>query len=170
MTNAWLASIEAESQASQHNYDTCLKALEEAERIEDQHSSEDNYLIHFDRALLEGYQGACFRRLYCADDTRSAVYLEKAQSVLMDALSRLEPASIQRQPTFLTDLADISIQKGEIEEACERAVQAVTVARQIKLQKVVQRLFTLRHELEPWKNTPYVKALDEHLVPLLTPG
>jgi len=171
LTTAWLAAIEAEAQVNQHDYDACLKALDEATSIEDQqHSFEDNYLIHFDRSLLEGYQGVCYRKLYRPDDAQSIIYLEKAQKVLMDALARLDAQRIQRQPTFLTDLADTYIRQGEIEEACVQATQAVEIADQMKLQKVVRRLFKLRQELEAWKDTQYVRNLDKHLAPLAASG
>lgn len=167
LTKAWLAAIEAEVQANLHNRDACLRALDESEHFEDQHHlPEDNYLIHFDRSLLEGYQGVCFGKLYHPEDTQSAMYLEKAQIVLIDALARLDSSTILRQPTYLRDLADTHVKKGEIEEACERAIQAVTIASQVQLQKVVKRLFTLRQELEPWKDTQYVRSLDDHLAPL----
>jgi len=95
------------------------------------------------------------------------MYLEKAQKVLMDALVRLDVKRIQRKPTFLTDLADTYIRQGEIEGACVQAIQAVKIADQMKLQKVLQRLFALRQDLEPWKDTQHVKNLDKHLAPLV---
>ena len=168
LVDAWLAAIEAEAQVNLHNWDGCLKALDEAEYREDQHdSAEDDYLIYFDRALLEGYQGVCYRRLYRPDNTQSIMYLEEAQKVLMDALARLDAKRIQRKPTFLTDLADTYVRQGEIEGACVQAIQAVKIADQMKLQKVLQRLFALRQELEPWKDTQHVKNLDKHLAPLV---
>jgi hypothetical protein len=99
-------------------------------------------------------------------DKQSAVYLGKAQSVLLDSLALLDPTLIQRQPTFLTDLAETYLQQEEIEEACERATQATIGAIQIKLQKVVLRLQKLRKDLEPWKDTPYVKSFDGQLAAL----
>jgi len=164
---SWLAAIEAEAQANLHNRQACLNALDDAERVENQPGTgEDSYLIHFDRALLRGYQGVCYRQLYDPDDKQSAVYLGKAQSVLIDSLTLLDPTLIQRQPTFLTDLAETYLQQEEIEEACERATQATIGATQIKLQKVVLRLQKLRGELEPWKDTPYVKRFDGQLAAL----
>ena len=95
-----------------HHRDGCLRALDVSERIEDQHQQpEDSYLIHFDRSLLEGYQGVCFRKLYHPEDTQSAMYLEKAQIVLLDALARLDSSTIVRQPTYLKDLADTHVKK-----------------------------------------------------------
>jgi len=163
----WLAAIEAEVQANLHNCRACLKALNDAERIEYQlYTSKDRYLIHFDIALLRGYQGVCFRRLYDPEDKQSSLYLGKAQSVLIDSLNLLDSTLMQRRPTFLTDLAEAYLQQREIEESCKRATQAAICATQIKLQKVLRRLDKIRQELQPFKDTPYVKKLDEDLAPL----
>jgi transcriptional regulator with XRE-family HTH domain len=164
MANAWLAAIEAEVQADLRHSKEYLYALDEAEQIENFMTQDsDVYLVHFDRALLSGYQGACYRKLYCSEEKQSAIYLEKARSHLTQALDSLDASLLQRRPTFLTDLTDIAIQQKEVEEACERAIQALSVAVPIKLQKVLSRLLTLRQELEPWADTQYVKKLDEHL-------
>jgi transcriptional regulator with XRE-family HTH domain len=164
---AWLAAIEAEIQASLSNAHACLTALDEAERFEDQNSSsEDSYMIVFDQALLRGYQGTSFRRLYHHDDSKSVVFLEKARSVLLDALTSLDPLLKQRQPTFLMDLADTYVLQGEVEEACRRANQALTLASEIKLQKVVKRLHELRQNLTVWNNTSYVQ---QHITLTLHP-
>jgi len=166
--SCWLAAIEAEVQAALRNQAACLKALDQAERVEDENALQDSYLIRFDRVLLKGYQGACFRRLFDPDDAHSIIYLEKAEKVVQDSITLLDPALKQRLPTFLTDLADIYLKEGKIELACEYATQAAVNAAQIRLQKVVERLHKFRFDLEPWKNTQYVKHFDEQLRPLLT--
>lgn len=164
MVNAWLAAIEAEAQASRFDTSACLLALEEAERIEEpSFQSENSYLIHFDHTLLQGYQGACFRKLYRPEESQSTIYLDRARDGLLKALDSLDAALLQRRPTFLADLAEIAFQQKEIEEACHWAIQAVSVATPIKLQKVLNRLFTLRQQLEPWKDSQHIKSLDNHL-------
>ena len=166
--SSWLAAIEAEVQAALRDQAACLKALDEAEQVEDEKILQDSYLIRFDRVLLRGYQGASFRRLFDPDDAHSIIYLEKAEKVVQDSITLLDPALKQRLPTFLTDLADIYLKEGKIELACEYATQAAVNAAQIRLQKVVERLHKFRFDLEPWKNTQYVKHFDEQLRPLLT--
>jgi transcriptional regulator with XRE-family HTH domain len=168
--SAWLAAIEAEVEARRFDSVACFRALKDAEKIEGQCTSiGDMYMIRFDTSLLRGYQGVCFRRLYHSEDPQRTTFLSEAQRVLMEALASLDPTVIQRQPTFLTDLADTYIQQGEIEEACKRSIQAIKMATQIKLQKVVLRLLKLRQQLEPWKDTQYVQTLDSFLAPLQRP-
>jgi tetratricopeptide (TPR) repeat protein len=159
---AWLAAVEAEIQAELGNLDLCLKALDEATAIEEQQPlKEDWYLTYFDRCLLAGYKGVCFRRLHRPADAHRA---------LKEALNLLDPATTLRQPMLLADLAGTYVQQGEIEEACRQAIQAVTMLAQNKSSTQTQRLLTVRQELEPWKDTQYVQGLDKHLVPLLSSG
>lgn len=163
----WLAAIEAEVQAALRDEDACLKALDESGRVEDENTVQDNYLIRFDRALLKGYQGACFRRLFDPDDAHSSIYLEKAEKIVQESITLLDPVLKQRLPTFLTDLAEIYLKEEKIELACDQATQAAIHAAQIGLQKVIERLHKFRYGLEPWNNNRYVKRFDEHLQPLL---
>ncbi len=168
---AWLAAVEAEIQAILRDRDACLKALTDAECGENsQIPDEDSYWLHFDRSLLGGYQGVCFRRLSHTDNMQRTLFLGNAEEALKDALALLTPAMKQRQPTLITDLAGIYIELGKIEEGCECAIQAATMTMQIKSQTNAQRLFLVRRELEPWKDAQYVKDLDERLALLLVPN
>ncbi len=164
---AWLAAVEAETQANVYNRDACLKALDEAEIIESQKQPEqDHYWTSFDRLQLAGYKGVCFLRLSHPENTQRASLLTHAQRTLNQALTETEPVLFRLRPTLLSDLAGICIQQGEISEACNHAIQALTID-PVKSQMVVQRVMTLRSELEPWKSTQYVKNLDEHIRPHL---
>ncbi len=164
---AWLAAVEAETQANVQNRDACLKALDEAEIIESQRQPEqDHYLTSFDRLQLAGYKGVCFLQLSHPENTQRVSLLTSAQRTLNQALTETEPVIFRLRPTLLSDLAGVFIQQGEISEACNHAIQALTTD-PVKSQMVVQRVVTLRSQLEPWKRTPYVKNLDEHIRPHL---
>ncbi len=164
---AWLAAVEAETQANVQNRDACLKALDEAEIIESQRQPEqDHYLTSFDRLQLAGYKGVCLLQLSHPENTQRVSLLTSAQRTLNQALTETEPVIFRLRPTLLSDLAGVFIQQGEISEACNHAIQALTTD-PVKSQMVVQRVVTLRSQLEPWKRTPYVKNLDEHIRPHL---
>ncbi len=171
MVCMWLAAVEAEIQAHLGDLDACLAAFEGTASLEKHSSSlEDGYWISFDRSLLDGYKGICFRHLYRPEDTRTRSFLRDAQLSLIDALSMLDPTLIRRAPQYHIDIAATYIPQGDIELACHHALQATTIVAQIKAQTVLQRLLTLRKDLEPWKETPYVKNVDEYMVPFLTAG
>ncbi len=164
---AYLAAVEAEIQALLGNRESCLKALDGAERVEDRlYPQEEMYWLRFDRSRLAGYQGICFRRLYHPEDARTYAFLNEAQRVLTDALTLLDPARIQRRPALLIDIASTYAQQGNVEGACEQATQALSILAQTKSQAVAKRLLTLRHELEPWNETHSVHNLDQQMISL----
>lgn len=164
MIQGWLAAIEAEIQAHLSQADLCLQILEQAEHFDDQPVTPlEGYLVRFDRSLLEGYRGACFRILSHPKYNQSPIFLQKAQDALREALLSLDPLFLQRKPTLLADLAVVTIHRQDIEEACLLINQAATLAAQMHLQKVTQRLIALREPLKPWKDLAPVKTLDAHL-------
>ena len=171
MVRAYLAAVEAEIQAILGDRESCLQALHAAEAIGDgQYPSEEVYWLRFDRSRLAGYQGTCFKRLYHHDDARTHSFLQDAQRALTDALALLDPARIQRRPALLIDVASTYAQQENVEGACEHAIEALSITAQTKSRTVVQRLFTLRSELEPWKETQDVRNLDEQIALLIPLG
>lgn len=93
-----------------------------------------------------------------------------AQIVLQNALGLLDPSMKRRQPTLSIDLAGVSVQQGDIEQACGYAMKAVDIIKSIHSKIVLQRLLTLRDSLNAWKGTRYVQELDECMKPLLASG
>jgi hypothetical protein len=85
-------------------------------------------------------------------------------------MTHLDPTLMRRQPTFHIDIAATYVPQGEVELACTHALQAVTIVAQIKAQTVLQRLLTLRQNLEPWKDTQYVQNVDGQMTSLLKSG
>jgi hypothetical protein len=161
---AYLAAVEAEIQAILGDSTACLKALHEAEHIEDQrHSLEDSYWLRFDRSRLAGYKGICFRRLYRPGNPQTISFLTEGQNALKEALAQLSPTRIQRQPVLLIDLADTYTLQGNIEAASEYATRAIPLIDQIKSQAAFRRLLQLRQALKPWQETQQVKNLDSQI-------
>jgi len=167
---SYLAAVEAEIHAILSSAKACLKALDDAAKVEDQQHQQDGmYWLHFDRSRLSGYQGICFKRLYNPEDARTHTFVSQAQRVLADALAKLDPTKIQRRPTLLIDIAGTYIQQGDLESACENATQALSIMAQTKSHTASQRLLALRQQLNPWKDTLDVKNLDEQMSVLTTP-
>jgi hypothetical protein len=171
ITQAYLAVVEAEIQAILGEQTACLHKLNDAERLlRDSHDGENMCWLRFDRSRLAGYQGICFRHLYRPENPQTTSFLMHAQTALLDALTCLSPALIQRRPALLIDLAGTYTRQGEIEEACERAVQAMEIIVCTRSRTVIQRLLQLRQDLEPWRHTIHVKKVDEQLEALLVSG
>jgi tetratricopeptide (TPR) repeat protein len=166
---AYLSTVEAEIQAVLDNQQASLKALDEAEHLikQPQHE-EDNYWLRFDHSRLEGYQGACFRRFYNPENPKTVSFLLQAQEALRDALALLTPSMIQRRPALLIDIASTYVQQKEVEAACEHITQAIIILAQTRSKTVMQRLLTLRQDLDPWHDTSYVKTIDNHIEALVS--
>lgn len=165
---AYLAAVEAEIHAVLSNREASLMALDFASRVDDrQDPEEEMYWLRFDRSRFTGYQGICYRRLYRPEDPQTHSYLDEARKALTDALALLDPARIQRRPALLIDIASTYAQQGDVEGACEFAIQALAIMAQTKSQTVAKRLLAFRQELEPWKETQSVQNLDQQVGLLL---
>ena len=169
--HAWLSAREAEVYANSSDADThfahaCFKALERAEFYFERARPGDapSYAfvgeavdVHFTRALLLGYKGACYMRLRQTAD---------AQAVLQEEIVSMNPARSIHNAIVRFDLARTYIQQGEIEEACKHADEVLLIMVQLKSARVFQRMLDLRRELEPWKQTEYVQNLDKQIATL----
>jgi hypothetical protein len=89
---------------------------------------------------------------------------------LIDALTLLDPARLQRRPTLLIDLAGTYVQQGDVEAACGYAIQALSILAQTESQTVAKRLLTLQQKLAPWRDTCFVKNLDQQMASLIISG
>jgi len=151
----WLAAVEAEVHAYLGDAESCDAALKRAKKIlQHEPLGEDHYATGLSASRLAGYEGACFVRLHQPD---------RALPALQQALSLLDPQAIRRQSTLLTDMGMAYAQQGNIQQACQLAVQALSITKQTRSRAVLERVRTLRSELEAWKETSEVHDLEKQL-------
>lgn len=151
----WLAAVEAEVHAYLGDAQSCDAALKTAKEIlQNQPLEEDRYATGLSASRLAGYEGACFVRLHQPD---------RALPALQQAFSLLDPQAIRRQSTLLTDMGIAYVQQGNVQKACQLAVQALSITKQTKSRAVLERVRTLHTELEAWKETSEVQDLEKHL-------
>lgn len=151
----WLAAIEAEIHAHLGNVDACENALKVAREIVQQEAlGEDLYVTRFNASRLAGYEGACFIRLRQPD---------RALPALERALSLLDPKALRSQSRLLADLGVAYAQQGEILKACQLADKALSLTAQIKSRAVLERIRTVRSELDTWKETSAVQDLERQI-------
>jgi hypothetical protein len=168
VVRGWLAAIEAEIQAHLHNQEACLKALDDAEGIEAvKEENQWTMMTSFHQRKFAGYQGVCARLLYAPGQGSTATLLTEAQNALLHAIPMMNPSQVGERAILHTDLSGIYLRQGILEEACNHANAAITLADQAKSLHRMQRLSTLRTELEMWKDTDSVKHLDEQIRALL---
>lgn len=151
----WLAAVEAEVHAYLGNAESCDAALKRAkDSSKNEPFGEDQYATGFSPSRLAGYEGACFVRLHQPD---------RALSALQEALALLDPQAIRRQSTLLSDMGIAYAQQGNIQQACQLAVQALFITQQTKSRSVLERVRTVRTTLEAWKETDEVQYLEKQL-------
>lgn len=151
----WLAAVQAEVYAHLGDPDACDAALNIARTLTSEASlGEDCYATGFNPSRLAGYEGACFVRLRQPD---------RALPALQQALALLDPQAIRRQSTLFTDIGIAHAQQGNVQHACQFAIQALAITTQTKSLSVLERVRQVRAELEPWKDTEEIKDLERHL-------
>lgn len=151
----WLAAVRAEVYAHLGDSEACVAALVIAKTLASAASlGEDRYATGFNPSRLAGYEGACFVRLRQPD---------RALPALQQALALLDPQGIRRQSTLFTDIGIAYAQQGNVQVACEFAIQALTITTQTKSLSVLERVRQVRKELEAWKDAEEVKDLERQL-------
>jgi len=151
----WLAAVRAEVYAHLGDSQDCEAALAIARTLALEASlGEDRYATGFNPSRLSGYEGACFVRLRQP---------ERALPALQQALALLDPQAIRRQSTLFTDIGIAYAQQGNVQVACQFAIQALAITTQTKSLSVLERVRQVRKELEAWKDSQEVKDLERQL-------
>jgi transcriptional regulator with XRE-family HTH domain len=166
----WLALVEAEARALVGDLKSCEQALGRAEQLigpcEHGQNKEivqygetgPNGDVRFQQSRWLAYKGVCYLRLGQAS---------VAQSALEESLTLLDvnyPATLLYYGSIIsTDLGGACIQQGNLEQACHYAQQALAKVEHIRSAFALQRVLTLRHDLEPWQHEQVVKQLDEQI-------
>lgn len=154
-TRAWLSAVEAEAQALAGNSLVSLRALDRSEYFIDRATPGEASYARFSKSTLFGYRGIC--HVHLKQSTA-------AQQILHTALRSMASSRLRHRAIVLVDLAITYMQQGEIEEACKVATQALTIIRDMPSLRVFQRVLRLRRQLEPWRHTPMLRDLDEHII------
>lgn len=126
------------------------------------HQPQRTYLHRFDDAQCNGFRSVCYQLLYDSKNVETVRLLEQARGTLENALldSSVSP---RRKQLYRTDLAKAYAIQGEIEKACDLAIQTVQEVNQATAKHVFQRLGEIQRLLQPWKKTPSVKCFNEAL-------
>ncbi|QOC93910.1 tetratricopeptide repeat protein [Micromonospora craniellae] len=95
-------------------------------------------------------KGRCLIRLRQPRDATQALY---------EALTLLPPTFVRERSGTLIDLAVAYVQMGQVEQACEMARQADTLARRTGSERNRKRLRELLVDLLPWTNVNGVQSL-----------
>jgi transcriptional regulator with XRE-family HTH domain len=156
MTRAWLAAREAEEQAARGEGRAALAALDRAQDAFERAEVDGDrvWTQFFDRGRLDGLKVTTYTRLR----RPSAAY-----AAATEALRVAGPGSTKKRSLLLSDVAEVHIQRREIDAACQRTADAIAVVAQTDFSIGMARVRRVRELLSPWGNTQLVRDLDEQI-------
>lgn len=157
-TAAWIATLEASAYASVGERDNALHALARAEDVftasDTLPSARRPRVVFFDSGRLAGEQGIIRLEL---QSTRSDI----AGRYLRTALIEIEPRAKIRA-RFLTALASIHADNGDVEGACRYAADAWRVGLETETVRSLDQVRELRRtKFAGWESDAAVRELDE---------
>ena len=154
-TRAWHASLEADAHAKAGRDAAARRALDRAAEALDGAVGEEPRprVPFFDAVRLAGERGVVSIRLGAADEGRRA---------LDEALRRLGPG-LKIQSRLLTNLARAHARQGDLDRACDVALESLAIARASETSPSLRDVQALRDELAPWDGCAPVRELDAAL-------
>ncbi|WP_413804245.1 helix-turn-helix domain-containing protein [Streptomyces sp. OE57] len=154
---AMLAMREAFAHATLRDRTSTHAAIGEAHRqfaLTSGADDDPSWVVYFDETKLTVDTGIAHGQLGEAS---------AAEPLIAQALSH-EPTSNQRGRAFhLFWLATSQLQNGNLDEACNSAEKAVTLASSVDSQRVAEHLRDFRKELHPYRNSPQVVAFEQRM-------
>jgi hypothetical protein len=87
----------------------------------------------------------------------------EAEEVLTKVLNALPPTRVKHRCTALGDLAMALAQQQEPDEAAQKAMEALELAKQLRHTESVMRVRRAYVRLQPWKTRPPVVELGQRL-------
>jgi transcriptional regulator with XRE-family HTH domain len=149
----------AEDHAATGGAELAYRDLDAAETLLQSTTERDNgYFVRWDNARIAGYRGSCELRL-----NRPA----NATAILEPALAHTSRDLARQRCAVMIDLAAAYAQQREIERSCSLLMDSLESAGRNSMGSEVERAVGARNFLNPWKQTPHVKQLDERLLALV---
>ncbi|MGH2731523.1 MAG: hypothetical protein ACRDJG_00980 [Actinomycetota bacterium] len=157
--HAWIAITEATAYAAAHDKAAALDALARAERALDAAGEGIEpawpWVFPINYGMISRYRGYAAASLGLA---------EMAVPALNEGLEDLGPIRTKRHAYTLGQLAKVHVQTGDVEQACDLAAEAFTIATQFGDAETVMAIRNARVQLIPMSATQAVRKLDEHLL------
>jgi len=155
LTRAWLAAREAEEQAARGDGRAAMSALDRAQESFDKAAPADRvWTGFFDRGRLDGMRVTTFLRLR----RPTAAY-----AAANEALRATTPAATKKRSLLLGDIAEVHVQRRDIDAACRFAADALAIVAQTDFSIGFGRVQRVRERLTPWQSSQPVRDLDEQL-------
>jgi hypothetical protein len=155
-TRAWAASLASELHAHSGDAVRSGRMLEIAFDAMGKTRAEPSWkgVGWFDEARLLAYHGGNLLILGKHSE---------AEDLLRRSLRRLDPLRVKHRSTTSADLAMSLARRGEVDESCAYASQALSLATSISHRESVERVRGVHFRLLRWRTQPSVRQLTEQL-------
>jgi len=159
-TQGWLAAVASELHATDSDDYHCREYLDQSEAALAAAEGQDEQpwigLGHFDTAKLRAYRGGDLARLGRH---------REAQAELTSALDALPSSALKHRATACVDLAEAHLALREIDEACDRAEQALGLTQRTHHADSLRRIQLIHQQArELDRQAAAVRLLGEHLL------
>ncbi|ONH30560.1 helix-turn-helix transcriptional regulator [Pseudofrankia asymbiotica] len=155
LTRSWLAAREAEEQAARGDGRAAATAIDRAQEAFAKADTPDRvWTGFFDRGRLDGLRVTTMMRLR----RPTAAY-----AAASDALRAAGPAATKKRSLLLADIAEVHLQRRDIDSSCRFAADALAIVAQTDFSLGLGRVQRVRQRLAPWQSTVPVRDLDEQL-------
>ncbi|MDT3445312.1 MULTISPECIES: helix-turn-helix transcriptional regulator [unclassified Pseudofrankia] len=155
LTRSWLAAREAEEQAARGDGRAAAAAVDRAQEAFAKADTPDRvWTGFFDRGRLDGLRVTTMMRLR----RPTAAY-----AAASDALRAAGPAATKKRSLLLADIAEVHLQRRDIDSSCRFAADALAIVAQTDFSLGLGRVQRVRQRLAPWQSTVAVRDLDEQL-------
>lgn len=155
-TRAWAAALASELYARDGNEVASRRLMAKAFTAIEGTRSEPSWkgIGWFDEARLISYDGGNLLLLGRHSE---------AEELLRRSLKQLDPLRLKHRCTTSADLAMALAESAEVEEACARATEALTLAISICHRESIERVRGVHFRLLRWRTHPAVRQLTERL-------
>jgi protein-L-isoaspartate(D-aspartate) O-methyltransferase len=158
-SHVWIAARQATAHAAAHDEPAMSSALLQAEKALDENSGSGEttwpWVFPIDHGELSRYRGIAAASL---ELPRTAL------PALEEGLGSVGTAPSKRRSYTLGKLAEVHVLTGDIEQACDLAVDVFTIATQLSDTESLMAVRRLRTQLVPVAATPAVRAFDDRVL------
>ncbi|WP_223166464.1 helix-turn-helix domain-containing protein [Nonomuraea sp. SYSU D8015] len=157
-TRHWVAAVRAETLAGLGDFDSCQRALDDAEQVRNMTGTIHNGgWLRFDGGRLHEERGTCYTMLRRPD---------LAEQVLAGALAH--NLTTRRRGGVLVDLASLGVQRGDRDQLLDYGRAAVELARRTGSGVIAQKLRGLQDQMTALPVDDRLRALHNDINELAT--
>ncbi len=162
LVRSWLAVTRAYVAACLGDERACRTDLQTAHALLDRADSQPPgpYIGFYGHPYLDKWTGHALLRLA----ERKGAALAEGRAVLDQALDRWSTVDVRESGEVLAACASARLAQREVDEAAGLAVRAYDIATATSSLRVLRHVAEFRRQLDPYRDTPAVQALDQRML------